>query len=155
MIHHWRQSFCRSINVGGASCKFKENIKKKLFGIRESQKLWKHIIWGNWQNPDICACFQHILVFFPWFCYISIVHILSNSAIALNINKEVLKNINIDINIDKDLSYRTPQAQANPIWDLFEVFFIQICISSHFNIMYTWNYSKCNMQQSGRDDSLN
>lgn len=40
----------------------------------------------------------------------------------IDIDKRILKNIDLGkYCIDKDLSYRTPQAQANPIWDLFEV----------------------------------
>ena len=40
----------------------------------------------------------------------------------IDIDKRILKNIDLEkYCIDKDLSYRTPQAQANPIWDLFEV----------------------------------
>ena len=57
---------------------------------------------------------------------------LKNIDTNININKILFKDIyidkrilkNIDLGkycIDKDLSYRTPQAQANPIWDLFEV----------------------------------
>ena len=68
------------------------------------------------QNPIIFACFQPILTFFPpdllmkYRIFISIVDISANleninidKAILKNIDRAVLENINIDIDIDKEI----------------------------------------------------
>ena len=62
------------------------------------------------QNPIIFSCFQPILTFFPpdlsmkYRIFISIVDIsanLKNIDIDIDIDKESLENIDIDIDIDK------------------------------------------------------